>query len=159
MTTRRAVFSFTSDHNQLEYGGTPGTYPFDLETTVDSVTGRNIYTLRWQPLDITYSPLYAKFRVKSDDGTTFSNWSVPVKLFATVRYHVYSRIVGGGLTSWRLEKTTTKSFAGPFQQSVSGNIEFIVTIAHADDMPDELEGRSGGYINPYVLFTTGSIAA
>lgn len=158
MTVRVARFKFPDNSNQLPYEGTINTYDFDLDTVADVTTGRNAFTITWEELPTTYSPIYAKFRVKSETFETFSAWSIPTTLYLDVDYDVYKRTVGAEATQWIKIETVAEGSAGPYQETYVGEVEYAVCIANQLSQLGPNEGYDvNPFINPYLLFTTGAL--
>lgn len=172
MVTKRAIYEFDSNINQLPYNGSPGTYynwhdalhkvdensvPVDLEFDSDGVPVQtNIFSFSWPQLDDTYSPVYLRYRVRNDQLSTQSNWSVPVTVNTAVRYAIYKRRIASEPKNWVLQEITKTPSVGPYQENWAGRVQYAFCIHHIDAVPAATEGLASetDFENPYVLFAT-----
>lgn len=167
MATKRAIYTFDSDRNQLPYAGAPATYcdwataigvvVEDSEFDDDGVPVKNnVFTLNWDQLGVRYSPVLLRYRVRDDQLGVQSNWSVPVTVYTAVRYAVYKRRVATDAKNWTLVEVTKSPTAGPYQENWAGRVQYAVCIHHVDAKPSPSEGELGStdFTNPYVLFAT-----
>ena len=163
---KRSLFLFDSDTNQLPYSGVPGQYyswtgalsvgqeeMFDDDGVPVKV---NLFSLAWPAIDNSYSPVYARFRVRSETLNTMSAWSVPVLVHTPVRYAIYKRRVVANAVKWSLVEVTANTSVGPYSENWSGRVQYAVCIHHANAVPTATEGDSSAtdFTNPYVLFAT-----
>ena len=175
MATKRAVLEFDSDTNQLEYQSTPGTYinsnpasttyiTWEDEQSFDSDMVPQInrrFFLTWPALNESYSPVYARFRIRSESYNSQSLWSIPQLLHVPVRYAVYKRrVVNQSPNKWVLVEVTTNNSVGGYQENWEGRVQYAVSIYHKNSKPAATEGVSWSsdlptdVVNPYVLFMT-----
>lgn len=173
MSTKRAYYTYSSDRNQIPYVGTPATYcdwaealevdpdtqqpPVDMEYESDGVPEKSrIFTFSWEPISNTYSPVLVRYRVRNEQLSSHTNWSVPVVLYTAVRYAVYKRRVATVPKQWALQEVTKFPSFGPYQESWAGRVQYAVCIYHVDAHPMATEGSTSAtdFSNPYVLFAT-----
>jgi hypothetical protein len=166
MSTKRAIIPFDSDTNQLPYDGAPASFysasdavsvVLDEEYEDDGVPVRNMaFSLSWPQLDNEYAPVFVRFRVKNEQLSVQSNWSVPKVIYAPVRYAIYKRRVATVPNNWDLVEVTKVPQAGPYQENWAGRVQYCVSIYHRDSVPASSEGVVNGsdFTNPYVLFAT-----
>ncbi len=173
MALKKVVSEFDSNTNQLPYNGTPGTYidytntAFVFSETDESFdsdmvpqTNRRFF-LTWPQLDDSYSPVYARFRVRNESYNAQSFWGLPKLLHTPVRYSVYKRrVVTSTPNEWSLVEVTLDNHVGGYQENWAGRVQYAVCIYHKNDRPLSTEGLAWtdnyptDVINPYVLFMT-----
>lgn len=171
MATKRSVLEFDNDTNQLPYASTPGTYidyasgftseddqSFDSDM-IPQINRR--FFLSWPSLDESYSPVYARFRIRNESYNAQSLWSVPQLLYVPVRYSIFKRrVVSGVPNEWSFVETTGVSSVGGYQENWAGRVQYAVCIYHRNCKPSAGEGLawSGNYptdvTNRYVLYMT-----
>lgn len=166
MSTKRAILPYSSNSNQLPYDGTAAQYyPWESALSVgtdekydsDGVPVRSSkFSLSWPPLDKKYSPVYVRYRVRNDQLSTQSNWSVPTTLYLPVVYAVYKRRVATEPQKWVLVETTRNLSVGPYQENWAGRVQYAVGIYHVAGVPSESEGVASAtsFTNRYILFAT-----
>lgn len=169
--TKKVVLEFESDTNQIPYQGSPGTYA-DWETCVTTETDESFdsdmvpqinrrFKLTWPQLDDSYSPIYARFRIRNESYNAQSLWSIPQLLHTPVRYSIYKRrVVSGTPNGWEPVEVTLNRTVGWYQENWAGRVQYAVCIYHKNNQPASTEGLAwtGQYptdvVNPYVLFMT-----
>lgn len=171
MAIKRTVLEFDSDTNQLPFDGTPGQYvdytswvSFETDQSFDSDMVPQInrkFMLSWPALDESYSPVYARFRIRNESYNAQSLWSLPQLLYVPVRYSVYKRrVVTDTPNEWALVENTENSSVGWYQENWSGRIQYAVCIYHKNNKPSSREGLLWSGNNPtdvtnrYVLYMT-----
>lgn len=173
MATKTASYEYASDKNQLPYEGTPATYydwtsalyvdpntslpPVDKQYDNDGVPVQtNIFTFSWAPVSNLYSPVLVRYRVRNEQLSSQSNWSIPVVLYTAVRYAIYKRRVATEPKQWTLQEVTILPTFGPYQENWAGRVQYAVCIHHVNAVPQPTEGQASAtdFQNPYVLFAT-----
>lgn len=170
MDSKKAILEFQNDTNQLSFKGSPATYA-DYTSVVSYVTDEAFdsdgvpvinrkFILDWAALNDSYSPIYAKFRVRNETLNTQSDWFTPTLLYTPVRYRILKRRVSPTYNEWTSVEITTKSSGGPYHENWDGRVQYCVAIYHRNGIPTKNEGNSwtGNFptdvSNPYVLFMT-----
>lgn len=170
MATKKVLLEFDSDTNQVKYEGTPGGYAWwsdcvatETDESFDSdmvpQTNRK-FKLTWPPLDDSYSPIYARFRIRNESYNAQSLWSLPQLLHTPVRYAIYKRRVATTPNEWSLVEVTLNRTVGWYHENWAGRVQYAVCIYHKNAQPLSTEGVAwtGNYptdvTNPYVLFMT-----
>lgn len=166
MSTKRAIIPFDSNTNQLPYDGLVAQYypwadavsvTVDEEYEDDGVPVQNrAFTLSWPQLDNEYAPVFVRFRVKNEQLSVQSNWSVPKVIYAPVRYAIYKRRVATVPNNWELVEVTKFPTVGPYQENWAGRVQYCVSIYHRDATPKSSEGVTSAtdFTNQYTLFAT-----
>lgn len=179
--TKKAIYTFDSDRNQLPYDGTPGTYvdwleaislveespgvfrpPLDESFDSDGVPTQNyVFSFSWAPISPSFSPVYLRYRVRDDRLGTQSNWSIPKTVHTAVRYAIYKRRVAASPKNWTLVEVTKTPTAGPYQENWAGRVQYAVCLHHVDAVPSRSEGVASAtdFTNRYVLFATDPTSA